>query len=246
MKIFNHAVLMLFVFAAPAFAGSAAIPPTAASSGDLTASGRWEWSHDGGTPGTSVGYSSYPVGSPSMDGKSREFSVSYWRHGGEIYHVSWGNDRYATHFVYDTYVYLVDPSQVQNLELDMNQVMSDGKTVIFGTQCSSISKTWDYVYQTSNHPHWHASNIPCNPRNWAANKWHHVQIAMHRSSTGVVTHDWVNFDGVVHNFENATASAALSLHWAEGDLLLNVQFDGENAGNGSIKAYLDKLIVYRW
>jgi hypothetical protein len=36
------------------------------------------------------------------------------------------------------------------------------------------------------------------------------------------------------------------LHWAEGDLLLNVQFDGENAGNGSIKAYLDKLIVYRW
>jgi hypothetical protein len=36
------------------------------------------------------------------------------------------------------------------------------------------------------------------------------------------------------------------LHWAEGDLLLNVQFDGENASNGSTKAYLDKLIVYRW
>lgn len=69
---------------------------------------------------------------------------------------------------------------------------------------------------------------------------------MHRSSTRVVTQDWVNFDGAVHNFENATAPAALSLHWAEGDLLLNVQFDGENAGNGSIKAYLDKLIVYRW
>jgi hypothetical protein len=47
-------------------------------------------------------------------------------------------------------------------------------------------------------------------------------------------------------FNAATAPAGLSLHWAEGDLLLNVQFDGENSGNGSIKAYLDKLIIYRW
>jgi hypothetical protein len=246
VKIFIRAALMLSILAAPAFAGSPLIPPTAESSGDLSGSSRWEWNHDKGTPGTSVGYSSYPVGSPSLDGRSREFSVSYWRHGGEIYHVSWGNDRYATHFVYDTYVYLDDPAQIQNLELDMNQVMSNRKTVIFGTQCSSISKTWDYVYQTSNHPHWHASNIPCNPRNWTAFKWHHVQIAMHRSSTGVVTHDWVALDGAVHYFQNATASAALSLGWAEGDLLLNLQFDGENAGNGSIKAYLDKLIIYRW
>jgi hypothetical protein len=34
--------------------------------------------------------------------------------------------------------------------------------------------------------------------------------------------------------------------WAEGDLLLNLQFDGENSGNGSIKAFLDKLVIYRW
>jgi hypothetical protein len=245
VKIFIHAALMLSVLAVPAFAGGPLVPPTAESSGDLSGSGRWQWNHDKGTPGTSVGYSSYPVGNPSLDGRSREFSVSYWRYGGEIYHVSFGNDRYATHFVYDTYVYLVDPSQVQNLEMDMNQVTSDGKTIIFGTQCSSISKTWDYAYETSNHPHWHATNVPCNPRTWAANKWHHVQIGMHRSGD-VVTHDWVSLDGAVHYFANATAPAGLSLHWAEGDLLLNVQFDGENSGSGSIKAYLDKLIIYRW
>ena len=236
---------MLLLFAAPAFAGAPLVPPTANASPDLVGSGRWQWNHDKGTPGTSIGYSSYPVGNPSLDGRSREFSVSYWRYGGEIYHVSFGNDRYATHFVYDTYVYLVDPSQVQNLEMDMNQVTSDGKTIIFGTQCSSISKTWDYAYETSNHPHWHATNVPCNPRTWAANKWHHVQIGMHRSGD-VVTHDWVSLDGAVHYFQKATAPAGLSLHWAEGDLLLNVQFDGENSGNGSIKAYLDKLIIYRW
>jgi hypothetical protein len=246
VKLFGRAVLMLLVFAAPALAGSQTIPSYSVSSGDLSASSRWQWNHDKGTPGSSTGYTSYPVGNPSMDGKSRQFSMTYWNHGGEIYHASWGNDRYATHFVYDTYVYLVNPLQVQNLELDMNQVMSNGKTVIFGTQCSSISKTWEYVYQTYNHPHWHASNIPCNPRTWAANKWHHVQISMHRSSTGVVTHDWVKLDGAVHYFQNTTSSSALSLGWALGSLLVNVQFDGEYSGSGSIKAYFDKLVIYRY
>jgi hypothetical protein len=246
VKIFSRAVLTLLLFAAPVLAVSQTIPSYSTFSGDLSGAGRWQWNHDKGTPGTSVGYSSYPVSNPSMDGKAREFSVSYWHYGGEIYHLSFANDRYATHFVYDTYVYLANPSQIQNLELDMNQVMSNGKTVILGTQCSSISKTWEWVYQTYNHPHWHTSNIACNPKTWAAYKWHHVQIAMHRSSTGVVTHDWVKLDGVVHYFQNATASAALSLGWAEGVLLVNVQFDGASSGNGSIKAYFDKLAVYRW
>jgi hypothetical protein len=246
VKIFGGTVLTLLLFAAPAFAASQAIPSNAISTGDLAAASGWQWNHDKGTPGTSVGYSSYPVSNPSMDGKSREFSVSYWHYGGEIYHLRYANDRYATHFVYDTYVYLTNPSQVQNLELDINQVMSNGKTVILGTQCSSISKTWEWVYQSYNKPHWHHSNIPCNPRTWTANKWHHVQIAMHRSSTGVVTHDWVSLDGATHYFQNATASAALSLGWAEGTLLLNMQVDGENSGNGSIKGYLDKIVMHRW
>jgi hypothetical protein len=237
---------MLLTFAAPAFAGSPAIPSNATSSGDLAGASRWQWNHDRGTPGTSIGYSTYPLGNPSLDGQSREFSVSYWHYGGEIYHLTFGNDRYATHFVYDTWIYLVNPDQVQNLELDLNQVMSNGKTVIFGTQCSSISGTWDYAYQTGNRPHWHRSNLPCNPRSWAANKWHHVQIAMHRSSTGVVTHDWVSLDGSTHNFQNATASAALSLGWPAGDLILNMQVDGEYSGRGSIKGYLDKLNVSRY
>ena len=246
---------MLLVLVAPAFAGgqaissdatSQAIPSNATSSGDLVSAGRWEWNHDKGTPGTSTGYSSYPMGNPSIDGKAREFSISYWHYGGEIYHLTFGNDRYATHFFYDTWIYLANPDQVQNLELDMNQVMSNGKTVIFGTQCSSISKTWDYAYQTKNHPHWHRSNIPCNPRTWAAHKWHHIQIAMHRNSSGVVTHDWVAFDGVTHHFQNATASSALSLHWSEGLLIVNVQFDGEYSGHGSIKGYFDKLTISRY
>lgn len=69
---------------------------------------------------------------------------------------------------------------------------------------------------------------------------------MHRSSTGVVTHDWVSLDGATHYFQNATASAALSLGWGEGTLILNMQVDGEYSGRGSIKGYLDKITMYRW
>src|SRR6202021_4258236 len=87
-----------------------------------------------------------------------------------------GKNGKATNFVLTKYVYLVEPSQVQNLELDLNQVMSNGKTVIYGTQCSSISKTWEYATISGSSAHWKSSNIGCNPLNWSAKTWHHIQV----------------------------------------------------------------------
>ena len=214
------------------------------SSGDLDGSTDWEWNHDPGTPGSSTGSTAYPISSPSMDGAARKFYFTYSGSGGEIYHLSFGNDTTATHFVYDTFIYLTDPSQVENIELDMNQVTSDGRTVILATQCASGSGTWEWTAVTNGGTHWHASNIPCHPKTWAANTWHHVQIATHRDDAGNVTHDWVSLDGTMSNFQNAVGPSAESLGWATGDLLLNFQLDG--AGSGSITAYIDEMAVYRW
>jgi hypothetical protein len=36
------------------------------------------------------------------------------------------------------------------------------------------------------------------------------------------------------------------LGWGEGELLVNLQVDGEYSGKRNIKGYLDKLIIYRW
>ena len=141
MKKFVFAVLLSLI-APAAFAST--------SSGNLTGSSRWEWNHDKGTPGTSTGYSSYAVSSPSLDKEARELSVSYWNHGGEIYHVSFGNDAYATHFVYDTYIYVVDPAEIANIEFDVNQVMSNDRTTILGAQCSSYSNSWEFVTTSGN------------------------------------------------------------------------------------------------
>jgi hypothetical protein len=149
--------------------------------------------------------------------------------------------------VYDTYVYLTNPSEITNLEMDMNQVLSNGKTVIFGTQCASGSGTFEYT-KVNGGTHWYPSNIPCNPKTWTANAWHHIQIASHRDGSGVVTYDWVNINGTYTDFQNATGNSAEPLGWELGILLLNFQVDGAGSGSNTepIKAYIDKMAVYSW
>ena len=172
--------------------------------------------------------------------------MNYSGHGGEIYHVSFAHDTNATHFVYDAYVYIEDPSQLQNLEMDMNQVMADGRTVIFGFQCASGSGTWEYTLVANGGTHWHPSNVACKVKNWTGKTWHHIQIASHRDASGNVGYDWVNLDETYSDLQNATGNSAQSLGWAKGDLLINLQFDGSSAASGTITAYADKIIVYRW
>jgi hypothetical protein len=243
MKIVGYTILLFSIAAAPVFASDFSIPSNAKSSGDLVGSSHWTWTHDAKTPGGSVASSHYPESSPSLDGKAREFYFSFSDKGGERFSLSFAKDAEATHFVYDTYVYIDDPSQLANLELDINQVISDGKTVIFAFQCSMYSGgTWEYA-TISGSPHWHPTGLACNPRSWAANKWHHIQIASHRSG-GDVTFDWVNFDGD-YKAVNKGGNGALDLHWSPGDLILNFQLDGAT-DRGSVKMYADKLVIYYW
>jgi hypothetical protein len=172
--------------------------------------------------------------------------MTYTARAGEIYHLSFAKDLNATHFVYDAYVYVVDPSQLANLEMDMNDVMADGQTVILGTQCSVYSKSWEYTLQSGGGFHWHSSNIPCNPETWSAKTWHHIQIASHRDNIGTATYDWVGVDGVYTNFQNASGNSSRPLGWALGDLLINFQIDGSSAGSGSNTIYTHQLTIYRW
>jgi hypothetical protein len=220
------------------------IPSNAVASANLDGANNWAYEWDPATPGSARGSTVYPATTPSYD-DAREFYMTYSARGGERWHISFAKDANATHFVYDTYVYIVDPSQIANIEMDMNQVMSDGRTVIFGTQCSSYSKTWEYTI-VSGGTHWKSSNIACNPMNWAAKTWHHIQIASHRNNNGDVTYDWVNVDETHSEFTNATGNSAEALGWAQGDLLINFQLDGSDKDSGAITAYVHKLTILRW
>ena len=208
----------------------------------------WHVVNDTGTgSGTSTGTMSI-VSSPSLSGVAREFVTSYSNSGGERYDVSFGTDPSAKNFLYDTWVYLTRPSSdIANLEFDMNQVIWNGDTVIYGFQCDGYTNTWDYTANEGSPANfsdqWLHSRAYCNPREWTTNTWHHVQITYSRDSNGNVTYKSVWLDGVEEDID-ATVPSAFALGWGS-VLLTNFQVDGLG-GYGSATVYLDELTVYRW
>jgi len=189
------------------------------------------------------------TGSPSLGGNAREFYTTYTYYGGERYYAAFGDNTNARNFVYDGWVYLTDSSgSVANIEMDLNQVMPNGETVIFGVQCDGWSGTWDFSENigtpTAPVDHWLNSSAPCNVRTWSQFTWHHVQISYSRDDYGNVTYQSVWLDGNQQPI-NVTVPSAYALSWAP-TLLTNFQVDSFDPGSSSSTVYLDNLTVSRW
>ncbi len=222
-------------------------PSDAVSVSNIEVLSNWELQHDPATNGGSSGATSL-VATPAHTGAAREFVTHFTDGGGQLYHVSFGDDTQATNFLYDAWVYLnSSASQIANLEMDMNQVMDNGQTVIYGFQCDGYSGTWDYSENAGtpekSSGRWVHSKAACNVRNWGINEWHHVQISYSRNDAGVVTYKAVWLDGREQAI-NGTALGARALGWGP-TLLTNFQVDGLGTG-GTATVYLDDLTVYRW
>lgn len=227
---------------------SSAVPSTASSVSSIQTFGGWTAIHDAGTPGSSSGWSAI-TSSPSRSGAARKFSMSYSDYGGERYSISFGDDEAASNFIFDTWVNILSPNNgLAVLELDLNQVLSGGQTVLYGMQCDGWSNTWDMSVNrgTTSHPSigWAHTSAPCNVRSWSTNTWHHVQLTYSRNDTGWITYKSVAVDGVSHEI-NATVLGAFDLGWAP-TLLVNVQLDGATSGSGSANVVMDDLTIYRW
>ena len=227
----------------------AVVPGTAIAVTGIHAFANWQAAYDSGTGSGSSSGTMRLVNSPSVSGTARELVTTYTNYGGERYSVSFGSDTQATNFVYDARLFLASPTNdIANIEMDMNQVMSNGETAIFGFQCDGWSGTWDYTANTgtpkSPKDQWLHSAVRCNPRNWSTNTWHHVQISYSRDSAGNVTYKSVWFDGVKQDID-VTVPSAFALGWAP-TLLTNFQVDGSTSTSGSATVYLDNLTIYRW
>jgi len=131
--------------------------------------------------------------------------------------------------------------------MDMNQVIWNGQTIIYGFQCDGYTNTWDFTKNAGSPKYpvdqWVHSSVPCNPRNWSTGVWHHIQIAYSRDSYGNVTYKYVTFDGA-QKWINETVPSAFALGWGS-TLLTNFQIDGLG-GYGSATVYVDNLTVSRW
>lgn len=224
------------------------VPSGATSVSNIQAFGDWVSTFDPGTGGSATGAMAM-TGSPSLTGNALEFYTTYSWYGGELYYASFGDDTASHNFVYDGWVYLNGSSgSIANLEMDMNQVMPNGQTVIFGLQCDGWTGTWDVTENAgspySPNDHWVNSSAPCNPRNWAQNAWHHVQASYSRDDYGNVTYQSVWLDGNQQQI-NATVPSAFALGWGP-TLLTNFQVDSIYPGWSSSSVYLDNLTISRW
>jgi hypothetical protein len=208
----------------------------------------WQGIGDTAIPNSTASGTTKIVSSPSLSGSARRFAMQFTNYGGERYWTVFASNTAVTNFLYDTWIYVARPSStIANIEFDMNQVMANGQTVIYGFQCDGYSNTWDYTANegTPSAPSdvWLNSPFPCNPRSWSTNAWHHVQLAYSRDAYGSVTYQSVWFDGVQHDL-NATVPSAFALGWGS-VLLTNFQIDGLGP-SGSSTTYLDNLTVYSW
>ncbi len=222
------------------------VPQNAISVSNIQNTGSWQMNHDPATGSASSG-SMEIVSQPSLTGNARQFNTSFTNYGGEIYNVAWGNDPGPSNFFYDGWVYLTSSaSNILNLELDMNQVTSNGDTIIYGFQCDGGSQTWDYTENagtpTQPNDQWIHSHAFCNASQWTPNTWHHVQISYSRDDSGNVTYNSVWLDGLESPL-NVTVPSEFSLGW-QSTLLTNFQVDGNHSGSNTV--YLDNLTISRW
>lgn len=206
----------------------------------------WRIKHDPATPGTSTGTRTL-VSDPTLSGQTEKYYTTFTNGGGELYSVTYANDTDSKNFVYDAHVWISSGSVISNLEMDNNQVMKNGDTVIYAFQCSGYNNVWEYSGNvgTPSNPSvkWIKTTVPCNPSKWARDTWHHIQIQTSRDDSGNVTYHSVWFDGVESPI-NKTVNSDFSLGWALGALVANFQIDG--IGTGSSTLYLDKFTMYRW
>jgi len=223
------------------------IPSYAIAQEEIQLLPNWRNTHDPGTPGTSTG-SMTLVSDPSLSGQAAKFYTTFTNAGGELYSVTYGNDTDAKNFVYDAHVWISADSVLSNLEMDNNQAMRNGDTVIYAFQCSGYTNTWEFSSNagTPTNPvvTWIRSTAPCNPSKWTRNTWHHIQISSSRDDLGNVTYHSVWLDGVESSIDQ-TVNSDFALGWALGALVANYQVDGIGT-SGSSTLYLDHFTIYRW
>ncbi|MBV8281803.1 MAG: hypothetical protein JO347_07035, partial [Candidatus Eremiobacteraeota bacterium] len=227
---------------------SSQVPSDAATVSNIEALSGWKKSHDDGGPGSSSGSTSM-VSSPSHSGNARKFYTEYSNGGDERYTVAFSDDVDSKNFFYDGWVYFKSSSKdIGNLEMDINQTMANGKTVLIGVQCDGYSGEWAYTANQGTasdpKPRWHSkSGTSCNPRSWSTDTWHHVQASISRDDSGYITYHSVWLDGV-ENKLNAKVFGAADLAWGN---VITTQFQIDGFGSsGKTTVYLNDLSISRW
>lgn len=122
------------------------------------------------------------LANPSLSGGSANFTMGgQTGYSNELYTAPLGGGHDPTHFVYDFYVMVDDPTAPQALEFDINQTIGDTRWT-WGTECNFNGHypnvgEWD-VWDGSGNGTWKETSVEC-PR-FPANQWQHIVLTAER------------------------------------------------------------------
>jgi hypothetical protein len=185
---------------------------------------------------------------PSLDGASRQFYVGGppWT-AALFYHklnqASSSQFDYATHFIWDFYVY-VDANSLNNVwtfEFDLYQALG-GWEYMMGTHCSIGDGYW-YGWNQVNNQWVRLSNAPCSKSDWTPGQWHHVVWYVERiPGTHNYKYDGLQMDDRSYAFDMVQPAAPID--WSD---VVGVQWQVDTNGNGGdVHWWVDKVKVTLW
>ncbi len=157
----------------------ALFPPSSGRAGQICAAG-------GGTPYSTI---TQNVTSPSMDGKSAEFSIAPQPpdcpgYCNMLYFNAIAGGNNVSHFIYDVYFQIDNPEAPQALEFDTNQTYG-GQRWVWGSECNFKGDGhWD-IWDDAPHTGWEATSIPCLASDFPANTWNHITWDVQQAGNSV-------------------------------------------------------------
>lgn len=148
-----------------------------------------------------------------------------------------GADNSATHFVYDLYFYMDNPSGPQALEFGVNQSNGSGRYE-FSAQCDFVNtRTWRVWNPAIKN--WTGTAAPCVQP--AANTWNHLTWEFERNSAGQAVFTAVTFNGN----RSLVNMAVTHTPDSESGIDAAIQLDANRTGT-PYTAWVDKVSLTYW
>jgi len=175
---------------------------------------------------------------PSLSGESAQFTLGGpTQYSDALWWEQLTPDATHSHFRYDLWVYVSDPSLPEALEFDVNQSLNNTR-YIFGTECSfKNSKRWD-VWDGST-GRWIPSSAICDP--FPANTWSHIVWNFER------VNGQVHYIDVTVNDNTQTVNMYLSplANVNASEINVAIQLDGDYQQD-PFSMWVDKATLTHW
>jgi hypothetical protein len=181
------------------------------------------------------------IANPSMDGKAAQFwlgGTAATPYSNALWFKRLPGSETATHFIYDFYFYITNPSVAQGLEFDVFY-SRDGLKNYFLTECDSRGQ-YAGTWQVSNAAidQWQHTGYLCKVN---ANSWNHVTLEFYRTPSGMTHFVSATMNGNTVNFNVEYPPEKVTSF----EMNTAVQLDGdEKQDNYSI--YVDKMSLKYW